>query len=129
MLVDAEAHALGAHDADIADLAAEFGVEGRLVEDHGAARAGLEPEGLGALMQKRDDRALALLGVVAQKLGRADALLEREPDGLGRRLAGAGPGLARLGALALHGGLEAGLVDGDARAARSASSVRSSGKP
>ena len=45
----------------------------------------------------------------------APALLaQAEPHRLGRRIARAGPGGARLLALALHGGVEAFGVDGDA---------------
>ena len=58
-------------------------------------------------LDQRSHHALGGLGLVAQKLGRAELLAQREPDRLGRGLAGARPGLARLGALALHGRIEA----------------------
>ena len=67
----------------------------------------------------RDERArdaLGGLGLVAEELGRAETLAQREPHRLGRRLARARPGLARLGALALHRRGEA--VGVDAHAAR-----------
>ncbi len=73
---------------------------------------------LRAVAHQRGDDALGGLGVVAEELGRADALAQREPDGLGRRLAGTRPGLARLGALALHRGLKAGIVDAETAGAQ-----------
>ncbi len=56
--------------------------------------------------------------VVAEELRRAGALADAEPDGLGGRLAGAGPGLAGLGALALHRLVEGRGVDADAAGAQ-----------
>ena len=106
--------ALALHHAGIADLTAGFAVERRLVEDHEAVLAGLELRDLLAVLQQRQHDALGGLGVVAEELGRADALLDAEPDGLRRRLARAGPGRARLLALALHGGVEGIRVDADA---------------
>ena len=38
-VLDAEAHAAGAHHADVADLSAQFAIEGRLIEDQRPARA------------------------------------------------------------------------------------------
>ena len=81
-----------------------------------------------AVLDDRADHALGGLGVVAEEVGRADPLAQGEPDRLGRRLARARPGAARLGPLTLHRGVEAREVDRSPRA-RSASWVRSSGKP
>ena len=61
----------------------------------------------------------AALGFVAQKLGRADALAQAVPDRFGRGLPRARPGAPRLGALALHGGVEAVEVDREAAGAQS----------
>ena len=103
------------HHAGVADLAAGFAVERRLVEHH---RAGLA---LGRAPRPRlPSRTSAAttpsraLGLVAQKLGRAELLAQREPHGFGRGLAGARPRGARLFALALHRGVEGRKVDPDA---------------
>ncbi len=104
MCLDAETQALAAHDADVADLAAGFAIERRLVEDDGAA---LRRRASERLRRPRAASAVttpsALFRVVAQEFRGADAFPEREPHRFGRGLAGAGPGLARLGPLALHG--------------------------
>ena len=98
----------------IADLTAGFAVERRLVEDDEAGLAGLHFLHLPAVLQERQHDAFGGLGVVAEEFGGADALLDAEPHGLGRRLARAGPGRARLLALALHGGVEGIRIDADA---------------
>src|SRR5262249_60161192 len=53
-------------------------------------------------------------GLLAEELGRADALLDGKPERLGLRLPRSGPGGARLFALALHRRVEGVSVDGDA---------------
>ena len=100
--------------AAIADLAARLGIERRLVDDDDAALACLERLDTRAVLDERDDLARRGLGLVAEELGGAELFLELEPQRLGRGLAGARPGLARLGALALHGGGEALRIDADA---------------
>ena len=87
-------------DAAIADLAAALAIERRLVDDDLAALPlGQDLDGLAAGERALDDR-LGLLGVVAEELGRADLLLDLEPDAFGCRLARALPGAARLVLLA-----------------------------
>src|SRR5581483_9923935 len=113
---DTEANAVSGHDTGVADLAAGFAVERRLVHHDGAALAlGERSRFLAVLDQRRND-AFGRLGLVAQELGGAAFFAQRKPDRLGRGFAGAGPGGARLLALALHRGVEA--VDVDADAAR-----------
>ena len=102
--------------ADVADLAAQLAVERRLVEDERALLAGLEPVDLDAVLDDGADDAFGRLGLVAEEVGRADPLAQGVPDRLGRGLARSGPGAARLGALALHRGVEA--VDVDRKPAR-----------
>ena len=97
--------------ADVADLAAGLAVERRLVEDQRSALARIERLDLDAVLDDRADDALGGLGLVTEKLGRADALAQAVPDRFGRSFARARPGPARLGALALHGGVEAVRVD------------------
>src|SRR5690242_9576374 len=78
----------------IAHLAAALAVERSLVGDERDLVAGLRRiDFLAALHQSGDD-ALRALGLIAEELAGADLLLQIEPDGLGRRLAGAGPGLS-----------------------------------
>jgi hypothetical protein len=87
-------------DAGVAHLAAGLAVERRLVDDDRARLAGLRRSStsLPSTHERRDD-ALGGLGVVAEELGRAELLAQRRTRRLGRRLAGAGPGGARLGLL------------------------------
>ena len=59
-----------------------------------------------AILDYGGDEAFRPLHVVTQKLGGSGFLLDREPERFGRQFAGASPGLARLGALALHRGLK-----------------------
>ena len=94
------------HRAGVADLTAGFGVERRLVEDDRAALALLERGHLLAVAHKRRDHAFGAFGLVAEEIGAADFLAQREPHRFGRRFAGARPRRARLLALALHGGVE-----------------------
>ena len=125
---DAEAHAVAAQHAGVADLAAGLRVERRLVQHDRAALARLQAVDLLAVLHQRRDHAFGGLGLVAEEFGRAELFAQREPDGLGRGIARAGPRRARLRALAVHRVGERGDVDADA-AVRSASWVRSSGKP
>ena len=103
----------GVEHAGVADLAAGFGVKRRLVEDQKTSFAGFQRIDLDAVAQQGDDDALGVIGFIAEEFGRADLVLDREPDGFGRGFAGAGPGLAGFGALALHGGVENVLVHAD----------------
>src|SRR4029078_2288731 len=82
--------------------------------DDDAALTRLELRDVLAVLDQRDDLAGGSLGVVAEELGRAELFLQLEPQGRARILAGAGRGLPRLGALALHGGGEPLGVDADA---------------
>ncbi len=98
--------ALGADQPGIADLAAGLGVERRLVHDDlhsGAGRRGID---LRAVLHQRQDLPRGMLGVVAEKLGRALRFGDVIPDGRIRRLARARPGGARLGLLRRHRGIE-----------------------
>ena len=115
---DREAQARAGHLAAIADLAAAFGVERRLVEHDEAAFAGLEARHFLAVLDQREHHALGGLGVVAEELGRAELVAQREPHRLRGGVARARPVLAGLGALALHGGLERCGVDADIAAAQ-----------
>ena len=102
--------------ADVADLAAQFAVERRLVEDERAGLTGLEPVDLDAVPDDGADHAFGRLGLVAEEFGGADPLAQAVPHRLGRGFARPGPGAAGLGALARHRGVEA--VDVDRQAAR-----------
>ena len=104
--------------AGIADLAARLAVERRLVGDHHhlAAR-------LGALRRltadhQRPDLRLRALVLVTEELGCADRLAHFEPDPLLGLLARALPARPGLGALALHGRIEPGEIDGHAARAQ-----------
>src|SRR5580704_4290101 len=108
--------------ADIADLSAGLAIERRLIEDQRSALARIERLDFDAVLDDRNYDALGGLGLVTQKLGRAGALPQSIPDRFGRSLAGTRPGPARLGALALHCGVEAFRVD--RKPARSQSVLR-----
>src|SRR5690606_18038414 len=95
-----------------------FAVDGGLVDGDRDRFTGGSGSDLAAVADKGGDDALGGFGFVAEELGRADAVADREPDGLGRGLAGAGPIGAGLGLLALHGGGEAIGIDGDAALAQ-----------
>ncbi len=105
--------------ADVADLSAGLAVERRLVEDERAALAALQRLDLDPVLEDRADDALRGLRLVAQKLGRADALAQSIPDRFGRRFSRARPGAPRLGPLALHRGVECRRVDRQAAGAQS----------
>src|SRR5262249_59524808 len=111
---DGKTHALSGHDAGVADLPARLAVERRLVEDDGAALAGAQRIDLVAVLHQRGNDPFGALGLVAEELGRADALLDGKPERLGLRFPRSGPGGARLFALALHRRAEGVSVAGDA---------------
>ncbi len=97
--------------AGIADLAAGFAVERRLVEHHRDRRAcsgGLHRR---TVDDEGADLRLRGLDGVAEELGRPDLLTQLEPHALGRRLARPRPGGAGAGALLRHRRLEAGEID------------------
>ena len=98
---DPQAH--GGHHAHVADLAARFAIERRLVEHDQALLPGLENLDLLAAGHQRAHHALGALGLVAQIFGRAHLIAHAEPDGFGCSLARTRPGLAGLGPLAFHG--------------------------
>ena len=100
---------VGAERAGVANLAAGFAVEGRLVQHDLNVVARLRVGEL-AVADKGKNLALGGLGVVAEEFGRAEALGEVEPDRLVGRLAGAGPGGARLSPLLGHGRIKAGDI-------------------
>ncbi|EGO96301.1 hypothetical protein APM_0875 [Acidiphilium sp. PM] len=99
---DADGDAGGGERAGVADLAAAFGVEGRLVEDEGDLLPGLGAAGGRAVHHHGEDAGIALLGRVAEELGAAETVAQVEPDGFGRGIAGAGPGGAGAGFLLGH---------------------------
>ncbi len=113
-LGDADSHALAAHHAGVADLAAGFRIERRLVQDDRARLARLEALDLLAVFHQRTDHALRGLGLVAQKLGGAELFAQRKPDVLGGGIAGARPGRACLFALPVHRVGEGRDIDADA---------------
>src|SRR6516225_12498921 len=96
---NAKLDALARHHAGIADLAARFRVERRLVQHDCAAFAGLQASDLLTVLHERSDRALRGLGLVAQELGRPELLAQWVPDALRRGVAASRPGRARLLAL------------------------------
>ena len=79
---DRKAHAVARHHAGIADLPAGFGVEWRLVENDGTAFAFLQGGHFLAVAQKRDHHAGGGFRLVAEEIGAAVLLAQREPDGL-----------------------------------------------
>ena len=109
----------------VADLAAGLGVERRLVDDDRRLVAGLRRRPL-AVPDQRQDLALGGLGLVAEERV-APVAPGVEPD-VGRGLAGARPGLARLAFCRSIAASKPSVSTARPRARR-ASSVRSSGKP
>jgi hypothetical protein len=93
-------------------------VERRLVQHERAGLAGLEAVDFLAVLDQRADHAFGVLGLVAEEFGGAELLAQAEPDVLGRGIARAGPGRARLGALRSIASVEAGDVDADAARAQ-----------
>jgi hypothetical protein len=118
-VVDAHLAAAGGKgDAAVAHLAAGLAVERGLVDQQLDRLAGFGHFHGRAVDDDGPDLALARLAFVAEELGGAVLFAQLVPQALGRRLAGADPRLAGGGALALHGGIEAGLVDAAALAAQ-----------
>ena len=115
-VVDGEARALVALDrTGIADLAAQLGVERRLVDDdRDLVACARRFDRLAGAADHRQHLGLGGLGAVAEELGRPEPLAELEPDRIGLRLAGPRPARARLLLLPLHGAGEAVGVDRDA---------------
>ena len=106
----AAALAGGEEHTAVAHLAAALPIEGGLVHDdlhRGPGFGGLD---LRTLDDQRRHHALGDLGVVAEELRGAEPFAQIEPQRVGRRLAGAGPGLLGLGALLRHGGIVAGHI-------------------
>ena len=100
---DAKARAVLRLDhAGVADLPARLAVEGRLVDDDRALLALAELIRFRAVLDEREHRRLGAVRVVAQELGRAVAVAERQPHVFRRRVAGPDPARPRLGALPLH---------------------------
>src|SRR4051812_20516334 len=111
---DENARAFALHHAGIADLTAGLTVERRLVENYEAGLARLQLLHFLAVLEQGHDDAFGILGIVAEELGRAGALLHGKPHILRRRLPRAGPGRTGLLALALHSGVEGVRIDADA---------------
>src|SRR5690606_10213881 len=65
------------------------------------------------ILNKRCDYAFGFLSFVAQELRGTSLVLDGKPHSFRGRLARPGPACARLGLLALHGGIEAFEVDAD----------------
>src|SRR5262245_5787544 len=87
-VLDLEARARWARDQPaIADLTAGFAVERGLIDDDRATVAGLQLGDALAVLDQRYDLAGRGLGVITEELGRAQLLLQLEPQGLGRGLA------------------------------------------
>ena len=117
-VADPDQRGAAADRAGIADLAAGFTVERRLVGHHHDLAAGL-----GALHRRAADHEcldlrLGALVLVAEELGRSDHLAQLEPDALLGLIAGALPARPGLGALALHRRIEAGEIHGHAARAQ-----------
>ena len=109
---DAKPHALAQHHAGIADLAAGLRIKRRLVQNNGAALAGLQAFDLLAVLHQRRHHAFGGLGLVAEELGGAEFLAQRKPHGLARGIAATRPGGARFVALPLHRVGEGRDIDG-----------------
>src|SRR4051812_2147167 len=88
---DPETHTVTDHHAGVADLAAGFAVEWRLVENDRTAVSCFEGLGFLAVLDHCSDDAFGRFRLIAKKLGRAELLAERKPDRFGCRFAGAGP--------------------------------------
>ena len=100
--------AIGAGDgAVVADLAAGFAIEWRLVGQYTDGFAHLRTIHPRAVAHDGRDGAFGTFGVVAKKLARAQFIAQGEPEGVIGRFAGAGPGFARLRPLFLHRGFKA----------------------
>src|SRR5690606_33135504 len=78
-----------ADDARIADLAAGFAIERRLIENQSRLLPLLQMLDGPRILDDAADDPLRRLGLVAEELGCADLLAYLEPDGLGGCFAGA----------------------------------------
>ena len=78
-IVDTEENAACAHDAGVADLAAGFAIERRLIEDDGSGFAHAENRDFLTVLEDRGDKRLRALHVVAQKFRCSGFLLDGEP--------------------------------------------------
>ena len=99
---DAKPHTLAGHQAGVADLAAGFRIKRRLVQDDGAALAGLEALDIRAVFDQCGHHAFGGLGLIAEEFGGAEFLAQRKPDILAGGIARTLPRLTRLCALAVH---------------------------
>ena len=116
--------------AGVADLAAGLAVERRLVEHHRAALAGFQLGDLLAVAAPARRRRLRRSRSRSRGTRSAPSFSRSANQTVSvRGLARARPGGARLGALALHRVVEAHARSTPMPRARSASCVRSSGKP
>src|SRR4029450_6956580 len=79
----------------VADLAARFGIERGLIDDHRPALPLLERLHACAILDQGDDLARCRLGLVAKELGGAQLLFQLEPYAFGRGLARTRPRLPR----------------------------------
>src|SRR5271168_924747 len=93
---DAEPHTLAGHDAGVADLAAGFRVERRLVQNDRTALACLELVDLATIFHQGAHDAPGGFGLIAEEFGGAELLTQRKPDRFARRIAAPRPGRARL---------------------------------
>src|SRR4051794_21485493 len=71
---DTKPRALAGHQTGVADLASRLGIKWRLVENDRAGLAGLQAANLVAVFYQRGDYAFGGLGLVAEKLRRAELL-------------------------------------------------------
>src|SRR5690606_14805779 len=106
---DCEAFTL--HGASIAYLTTGLAVERRLVDHDGDVLACRRFAELGTITNERCDHAFSYFRVVAEELGRADAVTHAEPDGLGCSFAGTRPACAGIRLLLLHSDVEAVDID------------------
>src|SRR5690625_129495 len=120
--VSAERH------AGIALLAATLGIEGSLVGNEGDLRTRFRGLDLAPVSDDGLHDSFRSLRIIAKELRSPDAVVQLEPEGLGSRIAGAGPGRAGCRPLALHRLLIAGNI-GRPAWPRRMSCVRSRGKP
>src|SRR5690606_17448257 len=90
---DGGRNALAVDDADIADLAAAFAIEGRLVEHDKTVLARCESSDFLAILEQSLDLAFGSFGLVAEEFGGAKFVRQAVPHGIGGRFARARPAL------------------------------------
>ena len=113
-VLDLAEHAGCRQRAGITDLPAAFGVERRLVDDDldgFAGRCGVDPR---AILDDRDDLALAFFRRIADEFGAARAFGNVEPDIVRGALARSLPRGAGGALLFGHRGIEPGAIDPEA---------------